>query len=440
MQDLLHMDRKISQLVSFLSQFLLQVNPLLPPCPNLSSKPRFWIQLLYFLILSLLGYLALKISKPELSSMATVEMEVFSNTQFLSVTTLIFVGGEVFTPMLWLQVTRRRLRNQISENCRGLETEVHQVFGLCGPLFSPNTSRGGSTVISLYISFVPNARKVFQDKGIQTITFSIFLAVSTFANCVFVKNPGLLLLLIPQFLLGNTFLASCLRLVMWSLERLTTGEEYKHILKNYRYLGFDYLLSSIHSLWVVTTVLAFILSSQALEGLNPHQKVVGSLFQIVDRRYARESVVDLSVVSRAILVLFIVMMRSASSKCPRFISDLDILFLKELGCYYENGSMTLLVIFIILVCIAEREKLEENPLNYNVLNITFEVISTYGNVGLTTGYSCRRRLKSEGYCKDASCEFVGRWSNKGKLVLILVMLFGRPKNFSKNGSKPWKLS
>ncbi|KAF3535580.1 hypothetical protein F2Q69_00022425, partial [Brassica cretica] len=88
------------------------------------------------------------------------------------------------------------------------------------------------------------------------------------------------------------------------------------------------------------------------------------------------------------------------------------------------SQLSFLVICIFLVSIVEEEQLRRDPLNFNVFNITLEVISAYGNVGFTTGYSCKRRLDaSDGVCKDASYGFVGRWSPTGKIILILVMLY-----------------
>lgn len=295
-------------------------------------------------------------------------MEVFSNTQLVILTILMFIGGEVFTSFLGLQfmsVTKNGQENkEVSANSDPELNQIELGFvnnpqivdekqdtnlesgikSLSNVHLKHNSIKflsrvvlcyllifhlGGSILISLYILLVPSAREVLKEKGLQVQIFSVFTTVSTFTNtgyiptnenmAVFNKNSGLLLLLVPLVLFGNTLYAPCLRFVIWVLEIVTKREEFGYLLKNFGELGYSHLLSSMHCLCLTATVFGFILvqlilfcslewNSEGLNGLHSYQKLVGSLFQVVSSRHSGENVVDLSILSPAILVLFIVMM------------------------------------------------------------------------------------------------------------------------------------
>uniref|UniRef100_A0A7N0UN38 Uncharacterized protein n=1 Tax=Kalanchoe fedtschenkoi TaxID=63787 RepID=A0A7N0UN38_KALFE len=66
------------------------------------------------------------------------------------------------------------------------------------------------------------------------------------------------------------------------------------------------------------------------------------------------------------------------------------------------------------------------------------IFSAYGNVGFSTGYSCKRRVDDNPFCEEKTYGFAGRWSSQGKLVLIAVMIFGKLKKFNRNGGKVWR--
>lgn len=351
----------------------------------------FIIQLFYFLSLSSLGFLLLiafnprtdsfrprnfdffftSVSAATVSSMSTVEMEVFSNTQLIILTILIFIGGEVFTSMVGLFLRQFKLKqtgdkvvsvpNLIEQIEMGLqvrdpksknlnlETKVpdhcpietildskllmyHSIkylgFVVLGYFLVVQVL--GVAMVSIYLALASNARNILKNKGLKMMTFSIFTTVSTFASCgfvptnenmmVFSKNSGLLLILIPQVLMGNTLFPSCLRFLIWVLGKLNIKkEESKFLLENSAGIGYLHLLSSLHSSLLVGSVFGFIFiqfvlfcfiewNSESLSRLSSHEKLIGSLFQTVNTRHTGETIVDLSIISPAILVLFIVMM------------------------------------------------------------------------------------------------------------------------------------
>jgi len=349
----------------------------------------FCIQLCYFLCVSFFGFVVLKVLKPRthdsfkprnldlfftsvsattVSSMSTVEMEVFSNSQLIVLTILMLIGGEIFTSMVGLHFKKSQLKkmeNKISSLANNIDPSTYQselvmaekqdfenlesgnhetsldssvdflkyksikflCFVVLGYFIAVQVL--GVSLVSTYLAHVSSARNVLKNKGLNLLTFSIFSVVSTFANCgflptnenmvVFKNNSGLLLILIPQILLGNTLFPSCLRFCVWFLGKFFKRVESNYLLKKTSEIGYFHLLPSQHSSYLVITVFGFIITqfilfcsmewnSAGLSGLNSYQKTIGVLFQTMNTRYAGESIVDLSTISSTILVLFVVMM------------------------------------------------------------------------------------------------------------------------------------
>ncbi|KAJ3707870.1 hypothetical protein LUZ61_011575 [Rhynchospora tenuis] len=451
------------------------------------------------------------VSSTTVSSMDSIETESFSNSQLIVMTLLMLLGGEVFTSMLGLQFQNIRIKKELEianqmpqvlelttshDPIPDLQNQI-EMGTMNAKLFDiPQTPTNylkqnsvrylsflvlgyhivvhftGYTSILIYLNLFPSAKAVLVGKGINLQTFSLFTVVSSFANCGFVPtnenmivfkgNSGLLLVVAAQVLLGNTMFASALRFVIWVLKKVTKRQEFEYMLRYHEDIGYDHLLPGSYALSVAVCVASFILVqfvlfcsmewwSEGLEGLGSYQKLVAGLFMSVNSRHAGESVVDLSVVASAVLVLYVVMMYLPPYTCflpmeerHKVANDTSEGNKKKTSVWrWQNfllSQLSYLAIFVILVCITERRQLKEDPLNFNVLNIVIEVISAYGNVGFSTGYSCKRRLQHDGVCKDAWTGFSGRWSAEGKVVLMVVMFFGRLKKFSLNGGKAWKLS
>lgn len=191
-------------------------------------------------------------------------------------------------------------------------------------------------MILIYFLFISSfAKEILNEKGINLVTFSFFTCVSTLASCGFVptnenmivfhKNSGLLLILIPQVLVGNTLYSSCLRFCIWVIGKFSKDHNDEHRLKvdylltNSEEIGYIHLLPSLHSCLLVATVFGFILiqfvlicsmewDSNGFSDLNFYQKVVAILFLSTNSRHTGETIVDISLLSSAILILFVVMM------------------------------------------------------------------------------------------------------------------------------------
>lgn len=451
-----------------------------------------------------LDVLFTSVSASTVSSMATVEMEDFSSAQLWVLTILMLIGGEVFTSMLGIHFMRAEFGTKESVStrdhspCIDIESITSTKFGPStqgtkvtvsfselrmenGGHVEPKTIKflgfvvmgyllitnlGGSLLIYLYLNLVPSAHKILKRKGIGIIVFSVFTAISSVGNCgftpvnenmiIFQKNSILLLLILPQILAGNTLFAPCLRLMVWSLEKITGKKDCRYILEYPKAIGYKHLMSTRESVYLTLTVVSLIIlqtvlflslewSSVALDGMSNYQKIESALFQSVNARHAGESVTDLSNLSSAILVLYTIMMYlpGYTSFLPRHDGeDSKTEKINKRKGLLENwifSHMSYLAIFVMLICITERDSMATDPLNFNVFSILFEVVSAYGNVGFSVGYSCKRLLNHDARCKDASYGFAGKWSDNGKAILIIVMLFGRLKTFNMKGGRAWKL-
>lgn len=482
------------------------------------------VQIIYFMLLPLAGFLALKNLKPlnkpttrnldlmftsvstvTVSSMATVEMEDFSGQQLWILIILMLFGGDMFTKMLGLHLKNARgntgdtlpkrssfisrdietcdvFNNNSQNNMEAIQSEatiphnkVQESKGLnlnsCNILAHVVTGYFiaaivcGSVVITIYLLIDSDARQLLKSKDIKICTFSVFTAVSSFANCgftpvndnmaIFRNNPTLLLLVTPQILIGNTLFPPLLRLSIWALGKVSRREEYAYILQHPKEIGYRHLRPYKNSVHLVLTGVLIILlqaiflcyfewDSKALEGMKWFQKLVGSLFQSANSRHAGETVINISTLSPPILVIFAVVMYlpSDTSFFPTY-GDRHILTNKKENpnsrAMWKKFIITkpaCLAILTILACITERKSMSADPLNFSIFSVVFEVISAYGNVGYSLGYSCDKLLKPDPRCKDFSYGFVGRWTDKGKVIIIVVMFLGRFKTFTLNGRKP----
>lgn len=202
----------------------------------------FWIQLSYFLLISILGSVLLMFLKPSnpefrpgyidmlflstsaltLSSLITIEMEVLSSSQIVVITLLMLLGGEVFVSFLGLMLRLNHKHNpefsgdKVSSvpieldtinsastviSCEELQLEaaipevpsstikdlkrskrLRWFLGFVVFSYFVVIHVAGFLLVLWYISRVSSAKAPLKKKGINIALFSFSVTVSSFAN------------------------------------------------------------------------------------------------------------------------------------------------------------------------------------------------------------------------------------------------------------------
>uniref|UniRef100_A0A0D3FZY6 Uncharacterized protein n=1 Tax=Oryza barthii TaxID=65489 RepID=A0A0D3FZY6_9ORYZ len=329
----------------------------------------------YFLAISCLGYGllgVLKVREPgaaprridrfftavsaaTVSSMSTVEMEVFSNGQLVVLTVLMLLGGEVFVSLVGLASKWSKLRSDAMDRSRRVESHGDVALADIDGGDVENPTSSGEEAASRRRPMDADTLRHNAVRALFYIVLAIFavvhvvgaVAVAAYNMVVFKRDAPLQLLLVPQVLAGNTLFAPLLAACVAVLMALVCGMEW----------------------------------GGALQGMSPWEKVVNALFLAVNARHTGESTVDLSILAPAILVLFVLMMylppyttwfpfEENSTTKDSNAENQGIRLLESTLL----SQLSYLTIFVIAICITERRKLKEDPLNFSVLSIVVEVV------------------------------------------------------------------
>ncbi|KAL4205313.1 hypothetical protein AMTRI_Chr01g113980 [Amborella trichopoda] len=245
----------------------------------------------------------------------------------------------------------------------------------------------------MYLSLPSHAKHLLKSRGIQMLTFSAFLTVSSFTNCAFVptnenmiafkKDTPSSLVNYPSTSTGKHSLPFLFDACYLLSEKVDMREEFGYLVENYQFVVFCWLQ------W----------NSEAFSEFGNGEKVDAGLFLSVNLRYSGESVVDLSLLKPALQTCFPRRVHKRSENQ------------QEKGRKFLRGN---LIFFGIYAC------------------------STYGNVGFSMGYCCQKLHKlSNESCKNVSYSFFGKWSKKGKLVIIFVMFYRKLEKFTVKEGKTW---
>eukprot|EP00898_Chlorokybus_atmophyticus_P002961 jgi/Chlat1/3666/Chrsp24S03841 len=304
--------------------------------------------------------------------------------------------------------------------------------------------------------------------------FSLFQSVSAFnnagfsllsANMIPFQRATLVLLVASALiLLGNTAYPIALRAIVWFRARYARSDEQRdacNYLLKYPRRCFTHLFPASQTrvlfitLVVINSTEFFFFqvldwNSLAVKGLGAGYKLLVGLFQSFSTRSAGLNAVNIALLSPAMQWLYTGLMYVAVY--PLYISRqrsqvTDEYEMKELGLtkdelllekaeadhVWVQGRKLLLrdtvflFVSIFLICIIEKSQFELQPSDFQVFAVLFEVISAYGNVGLSLGYP------------NVVFAFCGTWHTLSKLVLVVVMLLGRHRGLPENIDKALQL-
>ncbi|KAJ5398459.1 hypothetical protein N7465_008948 [Penicillium sp. CMV-2018d] len=303
---------------------------------------------------------------------------------------------------------------------------------------------------------------VVRAAGVGRPWWGIFTAASAFNDLGFTLTPDSmysfqravfpLLMLAFLIIIGNTAFPCMLRLMIWVLSKFTRQgtalwEELKFLLDHPRRCFT--LLFPRNATWWLFAILVLLngidmiffvildLNDSAVTALPPGIRVVDGFFQAAATRTAGFGIISLSELHPAIQVSYLIMMYISVFPIAISMRRTNVYEEKSLGIYDATDeddnedsnaptyigahlrrqlSFDLWYVFLglFIIAIAEGSKLQKvNDQSFQLFTVLFEVVSAYGTVGLSFGYT------------NVNTSFSGQFNVVSKLVIIAMQVRGR---------------
>ncbi|CAI5459860.1 unnamed protein product [Closterium sp. Yama58-4] len=351
---------------------------------------------------------------------------------------------------------------------RFLELRALETLSWLVPAFLATSLLTAFLLLLLIVSISAPAKANLQANSINSVFFCAFHAMSTFSNTGaallndnlmgFVRAPALIIVTSVFILIGNTMYPPTLRALLLLLRRFSRGEKrfvYSYLLVHPRKC-YTHLFPPRSTVMLVLTVLAFNLTefvffcandwtSPALDGFATHLSSLNNqcmeggsvgLWGVHPGQGAASAGFDVALHSTAgdlphrelCDASNAAHLSSLNNPCMQGgVLDHGV-FTQGRGLLLRDSA--LLFIALLVICLIESANITSDISNFNIFNIAFELISGYGNVGLSLGYTCPPEAGPD--CVSPPYSFSGVWSPWSKLVLVLVMLLGRHRGLPDN--------
>ncbi|KAJ5824274.1 Potassium transport protein high-affinity [Penicillium robsamsonii] len=314
----------------------------------------------------------------------------------------------------------------------------------------------------------PKYRDYLAECGQGSVWWGFYSAQTMIDNLGFTLTPDSMIsfqdatfpMILMSFLafVGNTCYPCLLRLIIWTMSKVchptsSLKDPLRFLLDHPRrcytllfpsrptwiLFGILFLMNSID----VILILVLDLNNPAVNNLAPGPRVLAAIFQAASARHTGASTFNLADVNPAVQFSLVVMMYIAVFPIAISIRASNVYEERTLGIYGKNTdvdesdgrsyiinhiqnqlSFDLWYIFLgcFCICIAEAGKIADTSIPaFSVFSVLFEVVSAYGNVGLSLGYP------------TVSTSLCGEFTVLSKIVVCVMMIRGRHRGL------PYKL-
>ncbi|CAM6092952.1 unnamed protein product [Calypogeia fissa] len=284
------------------------------------------------------------------------------------------------------------------------------------PVYIIVTQLAGIGLNLIFFSFSKYSLNLLRERNLNTFFFCLFTVFAAFTNSgipanddnlvPFQRENVLLLLYTSISLMGNLLYPAFLRLIISVFYHLASESRkpvYGYLLNHPRRC-FTHLFPHKQTVWLGITVIGFTVfqliffcaldwNEEALKGLTPVDKVVDGIYQSVSARTAGGDVVNIAQLATGMLVLFVFMMFIASYPVTLLRQNSTVYEHTEIGIYDKQWEEELtdnsilfqsrklfatdscyLCLILLIICLIENKNIENDPLNYSVFNIIFEIV------------------------------------------------------------------
>ncbi|RJE20753.1 Potassium uptake transporter [Aspergillus sclerotialis] len=304
----------------------------------------------------------------------------------------------------------------------------------------------------------PKYRDYLEECGQGKVWWAFYSAQTMVSNLGFTLTPDSMVsfqdatwpMLLMSFLAfaGNTLYPCLLRLVIWTIHKCVPRESslkepLDYLLKYPRrcyvllfpskptwiLFGVIFLLNAVD----VLLIIVLDLNNPAVNNLPGGPRVLAAIFQAASSRHTGTATFSLGDVNPAVQFSLLVMMYIAifpialSIRASNTYEERTLgVFSRDLDLDEQNSARYLLshvrnqlsfdlwYIFlgIFCICISESDRITRDT-SFSVFSIFFEVVSAYGNVGLSLGYPTVKTSLS------------GQFNTFSKVVICIMMIRGR---------------